>query len=251
MIINTSNYYVYIYYDPRNNQKIPIYVGKGKNKRIYDHLKLGKKINIILKEKIQHIRQEGLEPIVEKVYENISNEVAIKLEKELIAKYGKICNKSGTLCNFTDGGEGISGYKRGPLSEKTKELLRIQRIGKTHSEKTKEKLRKINTGKKMSPESIEKTRQSHIGKKRSQQTCVNIGKSKMGFKFSKESILKIRMNSKTKQEILQFDLNNQFIKRWASMSECYRNTGFNVSNISICCSGKQKTAYGYIWKYVN
>jgi len=48
-------FYFYVYYDPRNNQKIPIYVGKGKGKRLYSHLKESICENSILKAKIQQI----------------------------------------------------------------------------------------------------------------------------------------------------------------------------------------------------
>ena len=46
--------------------------------------------------------------------------------------------------------------------------------------------------------------------------------------------------------ILQFDLNNNFIREW----ECTADVGKEVRhNIRHCLKGKQKTAYGYIWKY--
>lgn len=50
--------------------------------------------------------------------------------------------------------------------------------------------------------------------------------------------------------VIQFDKNNNFIKEWNSIQEAaikYSN-GHN-GNISNCCSGKLKSAYGYIWKY--
>lgn len=49
--------------------------------------------------------------------------------------------------------------------------------------------------------------------------------------------------------ILQFSLNNEFIKEWKSAKEIGLN--FNVDSTSFiqCCKHKQKTAYGFIWKY--
>jgi hypothetical protein len=94
---------------------------------MYSHLKESICGNIILKSKIQHIRQEGFEPIVEKVHDNVSNNVAIALEKELIAKYGRITNNTGTLCNFTEGGEGTDGYKH---RQETRKLFSDMRRGK-------------------------------------------------------------------------------------------------------------------------
>lgn len=39
------------------------------------------------------------------------------------------------------------------------------------------------------------------------------------------------------------------IKVWDSMNDIQRSLGFNQANISACCSGRQKTAYGFKWKY--
>ncbi len=39
------------------------------------------------------------------------------------------------------------------------------------------------------------------------------------------------------------------IKVWDGMNDIQRSLGFHQANISACCRGKQKTAYGYKWKY--
>lgn len=56
--------------------------------------------------------------------------------------------------------------------------------------------------------------------------------------------------SKTKQ-VGQYDLNGNLIATWKSTVEIQRQLGFDQSSISKCCLGKLKTAYGYIWKYIN
>lgn len=56
---------------------------------------------------------------------------------------------------------------------------------------------------------------------------------------------------KKKQEktiIHQYTLNNEFIKEWISFDEIKNNLGYHSSSISKCCTGKIKTAYGFIWK---
>lgn len=45
----------------------------------------------------------------------------------------------------------------------------------------------------------------------------------------------------------QYDKNNNFIKSYCSIEEAKRQTG--ISHINCACSGKRKTAGGYIWKY--
>lgn len=49
--------------------------------------------------------------------------------------------------------------------------------------------------------------------------------------------------------VLQYDLNNNLIKRFDCLLEIERELGFSHGCISMCCQGKQKTACGYIWKY--
>ena len=48
--------------------------------------------------------------------------------------------------------------------------------------------------------------------------------------------------------VLQFTLDGEFVREWPSTMECERN-GFSSGNVSACCRGEKKTAYGYIWKY--
>ena len=49
--------------------------------------------------------------------------------------------------------------------------------------------------------------------------------------------------------VKQFKKDGVFIKEYPSMKEVERQTGFYQSNISYCCNGKLKSAYGYIWRY--
>ena len=50
-------------------------------------------------------------------------------------------------------------------------------------------------------------------------------------------------------QILQFDLNNNVINSYQSISEASRKTGINKCNISACCKNRQSTAGGFVWKY--
>lgn len=52
-------------------------------------------------------------------------------------------------------------------------------------------------------------------------------------------------------EINQYDLQGNFIKLWYGFHEINRILGFNCANISACCSKRQHTAYGFIWRYKN
>ena len=61
-----------------------------------------------------------------------------------------------------------------------------------------------------------------------------------------------KLNSRSKP-VLQYDLNNNFIRRFESAGEGARflkNKSADRS-ISKCCNGLRKTAYGYIWRFEN
>lgn len=58
-----------------------------------------------------------------------------------------------------------------------------------------------------------------------------------------------RNNCKLSKVTLQYTLNGEFIKEWKSTMDIERTLGLSNKSISACCIGKQKTAYGFIWKY--
>lgn len=71
--------------------------------------------------------------------------------------------------------------------------------------------------------------------------------SNLGKKYSKKateaSVLK------TRKSVLQFTLNNIFIKRFDSISSAVRETNIYKSGIIRACKGEYKQAGGFIWKY--
>ncbi len=56
-------------------------------------------------------------------------------------------------------------------------------------------------------------------------------------------------NGALSKVIQQFTINEELINEYPSINEAKRQNGYCVGNISKCCQGKRKTAYGYIWKY--
>lgn len=115
------DYYVYALLDPRkpgifNFEGVsfnhePFYIGKGKNKRCYNHFRNLNNINLKTN-KIKKILKTGLIPIIQKIQTNLSETVAHNAEKQLIKTIGRRNIKTGLLTNLTDGGEGISGCIR-------------------------------------------------------------------------------------------------------------------------------------------
>lgn len=58
-----------------------------------------------------------------------------------------------------------------------------------------------------------------------------------------------RVSEKQYKYPQQYTLDGVFIKQYNSLSEAEKENGFKRSNISACCLGKCKQAYGFIWKY--
>lgn len=106
---------------------------------------------------------------------------------------------------------------------------------KTHSEEAKEKMRLAKLGDK-NP---------------------NYGKGPMlGKKLTKEHKLKISnsnsgKNNKKSKPLIQYDLNMNLIKEWDSAGIAAKMLNLSVGNIWMCCNGKARTAYGFIWRYKN
>lgn len=111
----------------------------------------------------------------------------------------------------------------------------------------------------VSQETIDKiknhpTRGKQISKANKGKTMAHKGKP-----FSKEhkakikatrDFLKTRKNTWQPKPVLQYDLNGNFIKEFVSQQEAQYIMGKPKSDgIGAVCRGKQKTAYGYKWKF--
>src|SRR5262249_50292250 len=112
-----KKFYVYVYYDPRPGVRgrfsyydAPILVGKGSGNRSKHHWgKLRRKHpNDILRKILAQCEARGLEPRHEIVARFDCPFAAFDCEKKLIAKYGRRCNNTGTLCNIHPGGVGFA-----------------------------------------------------------------------------------------------------------------------------------------------
>ncbi len=89
-----SEFYVYAFISKTDNETIR-YIGKGKGKRMESDI--NRRYKVPLKNR-------------KKVATGLTEQEAFILEEFLIALYGRIDLKTGTLTNLTDGGEGASGW---------------------------------------------------------------------------------------------------------------------------------------------
>jgi len=157
-----SIFYVYLYLDPEDLD--PFYVGKGKGKRAWEHLKGNKKSRFI--NKIKSIYSKGLEPLIIIYAKNLYEEDAFELEKGLIEFYGRKDLGLGNLCNATDGGEGMGGWVP---SEETREQMRVAHIGFSYSEESKKAMSIAKKGIPKSEEHKKNMSKDHKGKPHSKE----------------------------------------------------------------------------------
>lgn len=155
--------YTYIYLDPRKPGQYfyeefsfdyePFYVGKGTGKRILAHLEYAKDTESVRSKhnisRIRKILEEGLEPVILKVLDNVSNEEALELEARLIKLIGRLDKGEGSLLNFTDGGGrslGNNGLVDFHHKEETKQKISKTSKGHKKSEEFKKKIGELKKG---------------------------------------------------------------------------------------------------------
>lgn len=110
-----SDFYVYIYMDSSKKGKYcynnfsllyePYYVGKGVGDRCEKHHVKSRGSKAAFG-KTRKLLKKNIKPYILKVYEGSTEEVAFKLEYELIKEIGRRNIKTGPLVNVAEGGRG-------------------------------------------------------------------------------------------------------------------------------------------------
>ena len=213
-----NNWYVYRHLRLDKNE--PFYIGIGCKKdfqRAYETS--DEKRNAIW---IKIFKKNQIE--VEILFENLTKEEASIKEQGFIKIYGRIDLKTGTLCNMTDGGDGIWNCIR---SEETKKKLRDKKIGEKNPQ----------FGIKQSEETRMKRRLSMTGKKKSDETKI------------KQHLSSITSGQAKKTEVYKFS-DNSFIGSFESLSEACRFLGIPNNKAFLVAKGKRRQTKGYVFKYV-
>lgn len=140
----------FVYCHVRPDTHAVFYVGKGIKRRITDSCARNRYWKNIVK------KAGGFKPII--IGDSLEEQEALEMEVALISELRLIGCK---LCNLTDGGEGVSGYKHPP---EMREIMRKRSIGN-----------RSRTGQKVSLEERKKVSLAQIGKKHSDQTKKRMG----------------------------------------------------------------------------
>lgn len=212
----------YVYCHRRKTDGKCFYIGKGTGNRYKS--KSGRNPywwNIVNK--------HGFE--AEILVNNITEAKAFELESEFCEQIGYE-----NLCNLhVENGWG--GHSK---TEETKQKLYTDTRNKHVSEALK--------GYKQTEEHIKK-RSAHL---KGKSNLKNKKSKPKGFGDKISNKLKGGQRVSIRKSIFQYDLKGNFIKEWFSILEIckvlFNDTSKNP-NITKCCQGKIKSAYGFIWEY--
>ena len=150
------------------------------------------------------------------LYSGLSKEQAEEKEIELIAKYKSDQQEYGY--NIDHGGNAT-----GKMSEST-----IQKLIEIHKDKEKNKIR------------YQKISEARKGMVFSEEHKKHLSEAKKGKSFGK--------NNNNHRDVIQYDLDMNFIKEFGSLADAQRE--LKVSSANICRAIKyDRTCGGYKWKY--
>lgn len=158
-IMDQKRFYVYGY--SLNGEML--YIGKGTRDRYKDHLWQCYDKETYWSRALRKMLDEGVKPDSFIIQDQLTHEESLLLETELIKKYGKRLNKTGTLYNMSDGGPGPAGWK---MNEAQRERCRNRMLGNNyalgmlHSNETKSKIAATIRGTVRSAESNKKKSES-------------------------------------------------------------------------------------------
>lgn len=79
--------------------------------------------------------------------------------------------------------------------------------------------------------------------------CTQAYNNKYGTREIRSSMSNRNKKSSSKP-VVQYSKHGKFINEWPSIREAGRQVGGKSTNISACCKRRMKTAYGYVWRYV-
>lgn len=149
-----------------------------------------------------------------------------------------------TLENKNNGGGGPSKY-----TEEQKQKMR-----KPHKEGTGKKISEALTGIKRGPQSEEtknKVKVIRTGKPQPNISKANKGRQILWADKIGDALRGVPKNypNPNKKIIYQYDYKGNLINQYNSAAEAGKALNKSGNSIADCAAGRQKTAYGFIWKY--
>ncbi len=273
-INNEKKYCVYIAQCPDTFQTRYIGITDNLRRRKNEHMSNKKQYaHIPFYCWISKLRTQNKQPIFTAIYNGLTLEEANQLEIFLIKKAREAfnINKKRVILNISDGGNLVA------KTQEVREKIRRSKTGMKISEETKrkisekfkgripvniEQLKNHNRGKKFSEEHRKKMSESKKGKPskfkgvmgrqtHSEETKKLMSEMRKNKTKSETHKRNMQLSNKRNKKVYQLDSDENVLNCHFSASEAGRTLNVNVKGITACATGKQKTAYGFKWKYAN
>ena len=238
-----QKYYVYQHINPQTQEVF--YIGMGCGNRDSD-FKYGRNPYYL-----KYVNKHG-EPIVKRIFENLTKEEASNLEKSQISKYGRKYLNEGSLTNISEGGEGGTKGRKYNMTTSHKNKISQANKGKTkHTPLSKSQISEAHKGKKKPKGFGENISKKLKGKNHTPEWNKKISESNKGRKitWNLKGIPKPKNSELKSKAIEQLDTQGNFIRLWTSMKEAGAALNIHPNGIGACCKGKINTSGGYKWKY--
>lgn len=238
--VNTTEslYSVYCHTTPSGKK----YIGISKNPEKRWNNGKGYIKNIFFSRAIEKYGWANIDHTI--LFSGLSCEEAKELEAKLIDEYKTTEREFGY--NIRGGGDGA-------LSEESRKLMSISRMGNQNS------LGNVlsNETRKLISESLKKYYETHIGTMSGKHHSAESIMKMKGRTASEETRKLLRehhrdvsgKNNPSCRAIVQFDTNGKIIREYDYASMAAKEHNLDLSSIIRCCKGKQKTCGGYVWKY--
>lgn len=201
------------------------------------------------------------------LFEGLNEDAACEIEKELVEKFHLTNPKRGY--NLHTGGlhHTISESTRKKISESRKGLGAGEKnpfYGKHHTEETLEKIRKpmecydlegnyITTYKSLIDAAIDVSGDCSVIAKSCKKKNTKCYGFQWKYKGSNKIITQYKRTAHNKRIVNQYTLDGVFIRQYESLQDAGKEYGGKASDKTIgqCCLGRQKKAYGFLWKYAD
>jgi group I intron endonuclease len=92
---------------------------------------------------------------------------------------------------------------------------------------------------------------SAVGSKKTSigNSCTGQNKTCKGYVWSYSSTYPMNLKDERRKQVIQLDLEDIFIAKYASVAEASRKTEISKTCISRCCRGERKDSGGFKWNY--
>jgi len=167
------------------------------------------------------------------VQDSLTWEEACLVEKELITKYGRVCENTGPLVNITAGGDGFVALH----NNSTKEKIRAHYKGKTYDELYGDRAEEERNKRKKVTRSVEQYSETN---KRS-------GLAKRGVPHTKEHIEKAALALTKYRDISCYNKDGELVHQYLTLKELKRD-GFCRAKVSQVLRGLRADYKGLLWK---